>query len=247
MAGSYFQNHSFGISAIELSKVSNTEKFLGSAVGLQASKSDAKFIDITAGSPYSLKQVLQMRKVSKAKGNAETVAVTYGGTVAAEAQTVVVDGVGLSVTPGAATAAGLATAVAAAVNGDASLKGRWSATASSAVVTLKSLKEDGGRMFDASLYSAGASAVTVSVSHTEWGANKVTLTLYTADKADEANPEKILEMTSSVADIADNGQIQYEVTLPPNCGRYLMLGIKKAAASDVLSGTSVFPIIPTGV
>lgn len=247
MPGSYFQNHNFGVTAVDLSGVTNTEKFLGSEIGLKASKADAKYIDITEGRTYSLKQTLQMGKVDKLKGNRETVVVTYGGTVAAEAQSVTVDGVGLSVTPAAATAADLATAVAAAVNADATLKTRWEASASSAAVTLKSRKDDGSRTYDASLYGAGASAVTVSPARTAWGSNKVTIALYTADKDTEANPDKILEFTATVAELAGNGQTEYEITLPPNCRRYLMLGIKKAAAADILLGTSIFPVLPTRV
>lgn len=247
MAGSYFQNHSFGISAIDLANVSNTEKFLGSAVGVKTSKSDAGYIDITNGKTYSLKQILQMRKVVKLKGNRETVAITFGGTVATSEQTVTIDGIVLTVTPSAATAAALATAVDTAIKADDTLKTKWESSVSSATVTLKSLKEDGNRSYDESYYSASSSAVTVALAHTLWGTNKVTLALYTADSDTEASPEKILEMVCSVADLADNGQTEYEISLPHNCKRYLMLGIKKAAAADILLGTSVFPVIPTGV
>lgn len=244
MAGSYFQNHSFGISAIDLSEMSNTEKFLGSAIGVKTSKSDAGYLDITNGKTYSLKQVLQMRKVVKLKGNRETVAITFGGTVATSEQVVTIDGIPLTVTPSAATGAGLASAVETAVKADDTLKVRWETSVSSATLTLKSLKEDGNRSYDETNYSASASAVTVALVHTLWGANKVTLALYTADSDTEASPEKILEIVSSVADLADNGQVEYEITLPPNCKRYIMLGIKKATATDILLGTSVFPVTP---
>lgn len=244
MAGSYFQNHSFGISAIDLANVSNTEKFLGSAIGIKSSKSDAGYLDITKGKTYSLKQLFQMRKVVKLKGNRETIAITFGGTVASSEQTVTIDGIPLSVTPAAATVASLASAVETAVKANSTLNSKWEVSVSSATVTLKSLKEDGNRSYDESNYSASASAVTVAVVRTLWGSNKVTLALYTSDSDSDTAPEKVLEMVSSVADLADNGQVEYEITLPANCKRYIMLGIKKAVATDILLGTSVFPVTP---
>lgn len=242
MAGSYFQNHSFGISAIDLAEVSNSEKFLGSAIGLKSSKSDAGYIDITKGKTYSLKQLLQMRKVQRLDGNAESIAVVFSGTVAASEQTVTIDGVALKVTPASATATALATAVATAVNADTTLKKTWTATASSATVTLKSSKNSNS-LFDSANYS-GQDAVVVTATQTKWGANKVTLALYASDTDSNTSPVKILEMVATVDELAGNGQTEYEITLPPNVKRYLMLGIKKEASTDTLTGKSVFPVIP---
>ena len=242
MAGSYFQNHNFGISAIDLAEVTTTEKYLGSAVGIKSTKADAGYIDITKGKTYSLKQLLQMRKVVRLGGNVEKIDVTFGGTVAQAEQGVTIDGVGLTVTPTAATATALATAVATAVNANENLKKNWTAVASSTKVTLTATKNTAS-IFDASNYS-GATGVTVTAVQTKWGANKITLALYTSEVSTDTDPAKILEMTVSVGELADNGQTEYEITLPPNAKQYLMLGIKKAAASDVLTGKSVFPIIP---
>lgn len=247
MAGSYFQNHNFGLSAVDLSNVTTTEKYLGSANGIKTSKTDAGYIDFTEGRTYSLKQTLQMRKVVKLKGNREKVEVTYGGTVVAEAQTVTIDGISLSVTPSAATAAGLATAVSEAIAANADLSKKWTATTSSAKVIITSKKEDGGYTYSDAYYGASASAVTVTVAHTEWGANLVTIALYTTPKADDASPVKILEVTASVADLASNGQTEYEITIPSNMKRYGLLGIKKAASGDILGGTSIFPVLPIRV
>lgn len=242
MAGSYFQNHTLGISAIDLSGVTTSEKFLGSEIGFKSSIGDAGAIDITKGKTYSLKQLLQMRKVQRLCGNVEKVTVTYGGTVVASEQAVTIDGVELTVTPASATAAALATAVATAVNASILLNKKWSATADSAKVVLTHLK-NGSSLFDETAYTA-TGAVTVTASTTKWGANKIVLTLYSSDSATLTASDEILKMTVSVGELADNGQTEYEITLPPNTKRYLVLGIKKATASDVLTGTSVFPIIP---
>ena len=239
MAGSYFQNHSFGISAIDLAEVTTTEKYLGSEVGLKSSKS---YIDITRGKTYSLKQLLQMRKVQRLGGNLETITVTYGGTVTATEQAVTVDGVGLTVTPSAATPTGLATAVATAVNANDNLKKIWKATSSGTKLTLTAVKNTAS-IFDASNYGAGEASVEAAVAQTKWGANKVILSLYTTEDT-AVEPVKILEMTATVGELADNGQTEYEITLPPNAKKYLMLGIKKENASDILTGKSVFPVIP---
>lgn len=242
MAGSYFQNHNFGISAIDLSEVSNSEKYLGSAIGLKTSKSDAGYLDITRGKTYSLKQLFQMRKAQRLGGNSESIDVTFSGTVAASEQVVTIDGVDLTVTPASATAAALATAVATAVNADSTLKKTWTATASNAKVTLTSSKNSNS-LFDSANY-AGSGAVVATAVQTKWGANKITLALYTTDTETDSAPVKVLEMVASVDELAGNGQTEYEITLPPNVKRYVMLGIKKEASADILTGKSVFPIIP---
>lgn len=242
MAGSYFQNHNFGISAIDLAEVSNSEKYLGSAIGLKTSKSDAGYLDITRGKTYSLKQLFQMRKVQRLGGNAESIDVTFSGTVVASEQVVTIDGVDLAVTPASATATALATAVVSAVNADATLSKTWTATASGAKVTLKSSKNSNS-LFDSANY-AGSDAVVATAVQTKWGANKITLALYTTDSDTDSAPAKVLEMVVSVDELAGNGQTEYEITLPPNVKRYVMLGIKKDASTDVLTGKSVFPIIP---
>ncbi len=242
MAGSYFQNHNFGISAIDLAEVSNSEKYLGSAIGLKTSKTDAGYIDITRGKTYSLKQLLQMRKVQRLGGNTESIAVVFSGTVVASEQTVTIDGVDLTVTPASATATALATAVATAVNADSTLSKTWTATASSATVTLKSSKNSNSLFDSANYYGTGS--VVVTATQTKWGANKVTLALYTTDTETDTAPVKILEMVATVDELAGNGQTEYEITLPQNAKRYLMLGIKKEASTDVLTGKSVFPVIP---
>lgn len=78
MAGSYFQTETYGVTAIDLSNVGTTEKFLGSAIGLQSTLASAKKLDLRADrQTYSLKQVFQMIKASQITGTTSLVISLY--------------------------------------------------------------------------------------------------------------------------------------------------------------------------